>query len=64
MIQAHYASKKQLKESIGAPLRYSETSFFGPEFKANGSFTVADSSPKRKWFALVTMENSLIKKVA
>lgn len=64
MIQAHYSSKKQLKESTGKALQYSETSLFGPEFKANGSFTVADSSPKRKWFALVTMENSLIKKVA
>jgi hypothetical protein len=64
MIQAHYTSKKALKESIGKPLRYNETSMFGLEFKENGSFPVADSSPSRKWFAQVTMEHGLIKKVA
>lgn len=64
MIQAHYPSKKALKESIGKPLRYNETSMFGVEFKENGSFCVADYSPSRKWFAQVTMENGIIKKVS
>jgi hypothetical protein len=43
MIQAHYISKKLLKESIGKTLRYNETSMFGLEYKSNGSFCVADS---------------------
>ena len=63
MIQAHYKSKKALKESVGKHLLFTETSFFGPEYKSNGKFCVADSSPSRKWFAEVTMENDLIKKV-
>lgn len=63
MMQAVYPSKKALKESIGQPLKYIETSFFGLEFTPNGSFCVADYSPKRKWFAQVTMQDGLIKKV-
>lgn len=63
MIQAHYPSKKALKESVGKPLRYNETSLFGEEYKENGSFCVADYSPSRKWFAEVTITNGLISKV-
>ena len=63
MIQAHYASKKALKESIGKPLRYNETSMFGEEYNPNSHFVVADYSPKRKWFATVYMADGLIKKV-
>lgn len=63
MIQAHYPSKKALKENLGKPLRFNETSFFGPEYKSNGTFCVADYSPSRKWFAQVTMKDDLIFKV-
>lgn len=63
MIQAHYVSKKALKESIGKPLRYNETSMFGEEYNPNSHFCVADYSPKRKWFATVYMVDGLIKKV-
>ena len=63
MIQAHYKTKKALKESIGKPLRYNETSLFGNEYKSDGKFCVADSSPARKWFAQVTMQNGVIGKV-
>jgi len=63
MIQAHYPSKKALKESIGKPLKYNETSIFGEEFNSNGHFVVADYSPSRKWFATVYMVNGLINKV-
>lgn len=63
MLQAHYPTKKALKQSIGERLRYTETSMFGPEFKPNGSFAVADGSPKRKWFAEVTMKDGLIHSV-
>lgn len=33
-----YATKKDLKASIGKPLGYSETSMFGPEYKRDGRF--------------------------
>ena len=65
MMGATYATKKLLKEAVGKPLRYVETSMFGPEFKSNGKFCVVGPSPyERKWFAEVTMENGLIKKVS
>jgi hypothetical protein len=62
MITTPYKSKKELKENIGKPLRYTETSFFGPEYLSNGTFCVTNH-PERKWFAAVTMENDIIKKV-
>lgn len=64
-----YASKKELKENIGKPLIYMETSLFGEEYRANGSFVVAHRpylkayTKGREFFAKVTMENGLIKKV-
>jgi ethanolamine utilization cobalamin adenosyltransferase len=65
---AVYPSKKILKEQIGKPLRYIETSHFGNEYKANGTITVANrphiTNIGREFFAQVTMENGLIKKVA
>ena len=63
MIQVFYKSKKELKEQIGNSLLYKETSFFGPEYKSNGTFAVADGSLKRKWFAEVTMKDNIIAKV-
>jgi hypothetical protein len=62
-IQVFYASKKVLKESVGKSLVYQETSALDEEFKANGSFAVADGSPQRKWFAKVTMKDGKIAKV-
>jgi len=64
MMAASYRTKKELKGSIGKPLRYQETSVFGPEYRANGSLTVVGPSPyERKWFATVIMENGKIAKV-
>lgn len=64
MMGALYPTKKALKESIGKPLRYEETSFFGEEFKRDGTFAVVGPSPReRKWFAEVTMKDGLIAKV-
>jgi hypothetical protein len=62
MITTPYKSKKELKENIGKALRYTETSFFGPEYKSTGKFCVTNH-PARKWFAEVEMENDIIKKV-
>ena len=65
MLAANYPTKKALKEHIGQPLRYTETSFFGEEYKADGSFAVVGPSPtQRKWFAEVTMQNGKIATVA
>lgn len=64
MMGASYKSKKDLKASVGQPLRFIETSFFGPEYKADGKFCVVGPSPEeRKWFAEVTMRDGLISKV-
>jgi hypothetical protein len=65
MLAASYKTKKELKAAIGKPLRYVETSYFGPEYRSDGTFAVVGPSPyDRKWYAQVTMENGVIKKVA
>jgi len=60
-----YKTKKQLKESVGQPLRYVETSAFGEEYKPNGTLTIVgpDAYSRRDWFAEVEMENGIIKRV-
>lgn len=67
MLIFNYASKKDLKASIGKPLRYIETSIFGAEYKANGVLTGANrphiTGRGREFYANVTMENGLIKGV-
>jgi len=67
MIVFNYASKKELKASIGKPLRYIETSLFGPEYRPDGVLTGANrphiTGKGREFFANVAMENGLIKGV-
>ena len=65
MMGASYPTKKALKESVGKQLRFVETSMFGSEYKDNGTFNVVgpDAHNDRKWYATITMENGLIKKV-
>jgi hypothetical protein len=64
MLIAFYPSNKALKESIGKPLKYRETSVFGPEYQANGVICVAGpSGDEPRWYAMVEMENGLIKSV-
>ena len=67
MLVFNYESKKQLKENVGKPLRYIETSFFGAEYRENGILTGANrphiTGKGREFFANVTMENGLIKSV-
>ena len=53
MMAASYMTKKQLKESIGQPLRHVETSVFGNEYRPTGNFpslvlirTAANGSPR------------------
>ena len=62
-----YPSKKVLKENIGKPLKYMETSVFGPEYRDNGIFAIANR-PKitgigTEWFAELTMQDGLISKI-
>jgi cytochrome c biogenesis protein ResB len=64
MMAANYATKKELKGAVGQPLRYTETSIFGPEYRSDGTFcVVGPDAYSRKWFAEVTMENDAIKAV-
>ena len=42
MIILDYPSKKVLREQVGRPLRYIETSMFGPEYRDNGTLTGAN----------------------
>lgn len=65
MMGAPYKTKAELKKAVGQPLRYIETSLFGPEYKTDGQFAIVGPDPytSRKWYATVTMENGLIKRV-
>ena len=69
MMIFNYESKKQMKENIGQPLKYTETSFFGEEYKSDGSFvgcnrpTLPEGTGTREFFANVTMEADVIKGV-
>jgi hypothetical protein len=67
MIIFKYPSKKELKANIGKPLKYIETSLFGPEYRPNGSLTGANrphiTGLGREFFAVVTMESGIIKGV-
>ena len=60
-----YKTKKSLKESVGKPFQYVETSLFGEEFKPNGDNTVVgpDAYSKRDWYATVTCKDGIIVKV-
>lgn len=64
MIVFNYPSKKDLKENIGKPLRYIETSIFGPEYRDNGKLTGANrphiTGKGREFFATVTLSNGVI----
>jgi hypothetical protein len=68
MLIFNYSSKKELKANIGQALDYTETSYFGSEYKANGVF-VGSNRPTltgikgREFFASVTMKDHVIQKV-
>ena len=64
MLIFNYPSKKELKENIGNPLNYLETSLFGEEYVSNGTLTGANrphiTGIGREFFAEVTMQNNKI----
>lgn len=58
-------TKKDLKAKVGQAPRFNETSFFGPEFKGDGSYTIVGPSlTEQKWYAIAVIEGGLIKKVS
>ena len=64
MMAASYPTKKNMREHIGQPLRYVETSLFGNEYHGDGEYTVVGPSPyNRKWYGQVTVKDGLISKV-
>ena len=67
MIVFNYKSKKEMKECIGQPLNYIETSMFGAEYITDGILVGANrphiSGQGREFFANIRMENGLIKSV-
>ncbi len=66
MIAFAYKTKKELKSHIGKELDYIETSFFGPEYRADGWLTgVVSKQPDkvRNSFARVLMQDGKIRKV-
>jgi hypothetical protein len=64
VLVATYKTKALLKAAVGKPLRFHETSMFGPEYSDNGKFSVVGPGAyDRKWYATVTMQNGLIKAV-
>ena len=68
MLIFDYATKKELKENIGKPLDYQETSIFGAEYVANGKLTGCNrphlTGYKREFFASVVVKDGLISKVS
>ena len=64
MLVVYYKSKKELKESIGTSLSYTESSVFGKEFKCDGKLIVSNrphlTGLGREFFAEVTMKNNKI----
>jgi hypothetical protein len=65
LLAANYKTKKELRENVGKPLRYEETSMFGAEYSDNGTLTVVGPSAyERKWYANITMKDGLIAKVS
>ena len=67
MIVFNYPSKKVLKENVGQPLAYIETSMFGPEYVRDGVMVGANrphiTGRGREFFAKVTMKGGLIARV-
>ena len=67
MLVFNYPSKKVLKENIGNPLNYIETSMFGAEYLSNGALGGANrphiTGIGREFFAEVTMQDGKIAKV-
>jgi hypothetical protein len=67
MLIFDYPSKKEMKASVGQPLKYRETSLFGIEYRPKGNLVGCNrphmTGHKREFFANVTLADGLIVKV-
>ena len=65
MIEAHYESKRQLKNCVGQKLKYTEipSQGTGTIYTDNGWFGVNGPEGGKNWSARVTMKDGLIYKV-
>ena len=67
MLVFNYPSKKVLKENIGKPLKYIQTSIFGAEYLSDGVMVGANrphiTGIGREFFAEVSMQDGKIVKV-
>jgi hypothetical protein len=63
MLILHYKTKKELKAAVGSELRFTETSFFGQDYRENG-IVYGTNHPKRSWFAKVELREGKIAKVS
>ncbi|UOL48588.1 hypothetical protein QGX12_gp056 [Pseudomonas phage Kremar] len=67
MLIFDYPTKKAMKEAVGQPLKYKETSLFGPEFRPDGKLCGCNrphlTGHKREFFANVTLKDGNIVKV-
>lgn len=65
MIAALYPTKRALRDAVGKPFRYRETSLLGAEFKPEIRITVVGPSEyDRRWYANVwTDAQGIIRKV-
>ena len=68
MLVFDYPTKKELKQKLGEPLRFQETSLFGNEYLPNGTLIGCNrphiTGHKREFFAEVVMKDGLIHKVS
>ena len=67
MLIFDYPTKKALREQIGQPLRFIETSLFGAEYRNDGVLVGCNrphlTGHKREFFAEVVLEDGKIAKV-
>ena len=68
MLVFDYPTKKELKQNLGEPLRFQETSLFGNEYLPDGTLIGCNrphiTGHKREFFAEVVMKDGLIHKVS
>ncbi len=67
MLIFDYPTKKAMRECIGQPLKYRETSIFGAEYRPDGELTGCNrphlTGHKREFFAVVRMRSGKIERV-
>lgn len=62
----HPKSKKALRETaIGKAPQFLETSWFGEEYKGDGTYCIVGPDPyvSRTWYATVTVTDGLVTKI-